>query len=107
VDTHFPNRHILIEGDSNESVPNFQKENPIVKFDLIFIDGNHRFNQAFNDIINMKELAHENTIVIIDDLQINSVKLAFEKCIEMNIINMGIINRSKHKVWSKCKYIFK
>ena len=34
---------------------------------LIFIDGAHEYNIVKNDIINCKNLAHNNTIVIMDD----------------------------------------
>ena len=44
----------------------FKKENK--KFDLIFIDGGHHYNIAKGDLINCKNLAHNKTIVIMDDI---------------------------------------
>ena len=68
IDYKFPNRHELTLGDSTESLPNFFKKNKNIKYDLIFIDGGHTFNVAMSDIINSKNFAHKNTIVIMDDV---------------------------------------
>tara|TARA_Y100000389_G_scaffold44671_1_gene39368 strand:- start:3830 stop:4423 length:594 start_codon:yes stop_codon:yes gene_type:complete len=66
IDKTYPNRHTLIIGNSLSTVPEyFKKENK--KFDLIFIDGDHNYNVAKGDILNCKNLAHDKTIVVIDD----------------------------------------
>lgn len=106
VDEHFPNRHTLIEGNSTGSVPRFQMENPETKFDLIFIDGCHKYKQVLIDILNMRELAHEDTILFIDDLHLKGVERAYEECLEKEIIKKGTISQSKFKIWTLCKYIF-
>lgn len=67
IDDTFPNRHELILGDSRKTVPEFIRANPSKKFDMIFIDGGHDFETAMSDLINCKELAHKDTIVIMDD----------------------------------------
>lgn len=66
IDKTYPNRHTLIIGDSLSTVPQyFKKENK--KFDLIFIDGGHAYDVAKGDILNCKNLAHDKTIVVLDD----------------------------------------
>lgn len=68
IDEKFPGRHTLVEGDSKKAVPQYAKENPEIQFDTIFIDGGHETRTAYSDIYNMKQLAHKNTDVVMDDL---------------------------------------
>lgn len=67
IDDVYPGRHKLIIGNSVESVPQFIREFPGVKFDVIFIDGCHEYSIAKADLENCVNLAHSNTIVIMDD----------------------------------------
>jgi predicted O-methyltransferase YrrM len=67
IDEKFPGRHLLIVGNSNSTVPSFILNNPTTKFDIIFIDGGHQYEVAMDDIRNCKKLAHNNTVVIMDD----------------------------------------
>jgi predicted O-methyltransferase YrrM len=64
LDLVYPNKHKIILGDSTITIPRV-KDN---KYDIIFIDGGHSFETAWADIINCKRFAHENTIVIVDDV---------------------------------------
>lgn len=67
INQKYPNRHTLVFGDSKITVPRFAKNNNI-NFDLIFIDGGHDYETAYADLLNCKELAHSETIVIMDDI---------------------------------------
>ena len=66
LDLTYPNRHTLILGDSTLTVPDYIKNNH-TKFDVIFIDGGHDYNIANADLENCFQLAHRDTIVILDD----------------------------------------
>jgi predicted O-methyltransferase YrrM len=65
---HFGPRHHLIHGDSRQTVPDFHRLNPDLKFDLIFIDGGHSYDVARADLANLRALATPSTIVIMDDM---------------------------------------
>lgn len=68
VDQKFPGRHTLIAGDSTVCVPKYARENPDLRFDLVFIDGGHEYEIAKADIMNMMPMCTASTAVIIDDL---------------------------------------
>ncbi len=90
IDKKYPNRHELILGDSKQTIPLFVMNNVNKKFDFIFIDGGHEYIDAKSDLINCKKLAHENTIIVMDDT-INDPLL-------MKFWNIG-----PTKVWNEAK----
>ena len=67
IDKKYPGRHELIIGNSIITVPEYIKNNPTKKFDIIFIDGGHTYEVAHDDLVNCKSLAHDNTLLIVDD----------------------------------------
>jgi predicted O-methyltransferase YrrM len=50
------------------------------RFDLAFLDGNHRFEGVFLDIIYSGRLLKEGGIVFVDDTQLPGVRRAVEFC---------------------------
>ncbi len=69
----YKSRFTFIEGDSLIKVPEFHQKFPHMKFDLIYVDGCHRFEWALGDITHAKKIAHENTILWVDDVHYSSV----------------------------------
>ena len=68
IDKKFPNRHNLVLGDSKKTIPEFANHNDI-KFDFILIDGDHSYQGAKLDLLNCKEISHEGTILVMDDIR--------------------------------------
>lgn len=56
----------LRSGDE-KTAPMYEALGKPVKFDLIFIDGLHTFEQSFRDFENSLSFAHDNTVWILDD----------------------------------------
>lgn len=68
IDGIYFHRHKLILGDSTQIIPLLDSS---TKFDFIFIDGGHFGNIPFLDLGNCKRIAHERTIVVMDDTVIS------------------------------------
>lgn len=63
---------------SEIALPRFVAEGR--RFDLAFIDGNHRFEGVFIDLVNLGRLVGPGGIVFLDDYQLPSVKKAVRYC---------------------------
>jgi len=71
LDSRFPGRHQLVTGDSKAALPDYVTKNPNQKFDLIFIDGSTDPNVTWSDLRNCKNLAHKDTIVVMNNVVLN------------------------------------
>lgn len=95
IDQKYPFRHNLIIGDSKKTVNQFQRNNLDVKFDLIFIDGDHSEVGALTDLVNSSYLAHRDTIVVLDDTRTSGPiqgwnvgpNYAWKKCVDSGYIH--------------------
>lgn len=67
IDSTFQRRHKLIVGNSMDTIPTYHKKHKKHTFDLIIIDGNHEHKNIIDDIKNCKLMAHNKTIVIINN----------------------------------------
>jgi predicted O-methyltransferase YrrM len=67
----YPGRLKVFFKDSVKALENYEvvPENTI--FNFIYIDGNHSYEYAYNDIKNCSKFADKNTIVAIDDVVID------------------------------------
>ena len=105
----FRSRFQFIEGDSREQIPKYAASHSQETFDLIFIDGGHSFNVCFSDIMNCGQLAHPETLVIIDDY-VEEVKTAVDTCVHLGLISIPDVRYSTdaifgERIWVVAKYL--
>lgn len=69
LDSVFPNRMTLIEGDSLHTIPEFVRNNKDATFELLHIDGCHLYDHARQDICNVLNVVNptSNVLVLDDD----------------------------------------
>jgi len=113
IDKLFPDRHYLIIENSVNYLKDIDTK---IKYDLIFIDGNHNYEFVIQDLLNCKKIAHKDTIVILDDTIFVDALLmhfnegptrAWNESIENGLIKeMGKRNfrRGRGMAWGK--YVF-
>ncbi len=68
IDELFPGRHTLVRGDSHVEITAFAKAHQSLRFDVIFVDGDHTLEGARADLADLRALATEDTVVIMDDI---------------------------------------
>lgn len=51
------------------------------RFDLAFLDGNHRFEGVFCDLVHAGRLVREGGVVFVDDVQLPAIRRAVEFCV--------------------------
>jgi predicted O-methyltransferase YrrM len=72
----------LVEHHAEESqiaLPRFLSEG--WRFDLAFVDGNHRFDRIFLDLVYLGRLLHPGAIVLVDDYQLPAIARAASYCL--------------------------
>jgi len=69
--------------ESQIALPRFLSEER--RFDLAFVDGNHRFDGIFLDLVYLGRLLHPGAIVLVDDYQLPAVARAVSFC----LMNLG------------------
>ena len=72
----------MVEYRAEESqvvLPRFLSEGR--RFDLAFVDGNHRFDGVFLDLVYLGRLVHPGGVVFVDDYQLAAVARAVSFCV--------------------------
>ena len=72
----------LVEHHAEESqiaLPRFLSKGR--RFDLAFVDGNHRFDGIFLDLVYLGRLLHPGAIVLVDDYQLPAIAHAASFCL--------------------------
>ena len=89
------------------------ENNPLYRFDLIYIDGCHAFRNALSDIVYARRLAHSGTILWIDDVSSDlsgDVGTAVNMCEKLGLIKIVKIHQSSHptqfeRSWAEGRFI--
>ena len=66
------------EGESELVLPRFVTEGR--RFDLAFVDGHHRFDGVFLDLVYLARLVRGGGVIVVDDLQLPAVERATRFC---------------------------
>jgi predicted O-methyltransferase YrrM len=105
ISSKYQDRFTFIEGNSRDTVPAFAEKG---KFDLIFIDGGHYYEICLQDIQNCARLAHQNTLLWIDDFNCQDVLQAVTDCEEQGLIRLieakTVSDRSGSRCWIEACY---
>lgn len=85
--------------ESQTALPRFRSEGR--SFDLAFIDGDHRFDGVFLDLVYLGHLVREGGIIILDDYQLPAV----ERAASFFLTNLGwdieeVSGPDRHHQWA-------
>jgi predicted O-methyltransferase YrrM len=94
----------FIAGDSKVTLPQYANYFPQDKYDLIYVDGDHRFRGALRDILNAQKLAHKDTILLVDDYNMETVARAVRQCEQKHIIKIDKIVTAADRCWVEAHY---
>lgn len=87
----FPGRIAVHFGDSSATVPEFFRQNPALRCDLMFVDGGHTYKVAKADLDNFAKVANKvNNVIILDDYPTNwgvEFGVAWEELVAGRIIS--------------------
>jgi len=82
----FEDRFDFVLGPSADSIPEFRRENPDVKCDVISVDGDHSTEGTLADLENFRKLASCRNWVLMDDAGWNSTNSAWQKAKDAGIL---------------------
>jgi hypothetical protein len=105
IDQEFPNRHMLIIGDSTTVLPQLLNQFTMYKPDMIFVDGNHDGEYPKKDIYNSIALAHPDTFIIIDDVVpwMKDIHSAIDQFVQSSMLQIIDHKESDIWGWTVCK----
>ena len=105
IDKQFPNRHMLIIGDSRNVLPRLGRQ--LEEADLIFIDGGHLDDVPLSDIHNVLRFCRPDAWIVIDDYAryAPDVVKAVNECLKDHKLHGIQSADDKQRGWVLCKKI--
>lgn len=105
----YKEKFVFLEGDSTVTIPRFAQENLGAVFDLIYIDGGHSYQNCLSDLKNCRALAHQDSIVWLDDFFSPEIKRAVYDLEDLNFLKVKEIHhshgRNGPRIWVEIQYI--
>lgn len=95
----FPERLLLITGDSNQTIPRFFVHNQHIKFDLIHIDGGRERTVAFKDFASTYLMATD--LVVFNDTHKDDLNELFESFLKKQLLQEILLRptqQSQHRI---------
>ncbi len=114
-DANYTGRFRFFEGTSHDIVPRYIDHlYPGQKFDLVYMDGDQTYESVTYDIVKIKYMSHEGTILWINDVSpdfSNEIGRALEYCKSQKIIKYITVHTSEDPVfgaksWAEAKFHF-
>ena len=96
----------LVKGDSTVEIPKYKTD---INFDLIHIDGGHGEECATKDLINCKELATPETLLVFDDSNFEVIENVLSNFVNKKFIKeieyskLDLVQTPPHRIF---KYVF-
>jgi predicted O-methyltransferase YrrM len=107
IDECFPNRHVLILGDSTKTLPMLNQLQPAIGFDFIFVDGGHEHPIPYLDMINSLSLLKPGGYMCVDDYCEQWGKFgviqAYNTLMEEKKIEHISFHRFNDRGWAYCR----
>lgn len=105
VDARYPGRHVLIQGDSLQSIRSYAKEHPEETFDLIFINAGEDYSAAWHGLYNMKMLSHSGTVLVMNDAaQLSASHRAWMRALRTKLVVQRRQFSAKERSWIQGVY---
>ena len=105
IDKKFPDRHLLVIGDSRSVLPRLAHH--IQEADLIFIDGGHTGDIPARDIFNCLQHCRPDAFILIDDYApyAPDVVKAVDECLKDHKLHGILSATDKQRGWILCKKV--